>query len=321
MPEFVLTLENVVKRFGGFSAVDGLSFNVAPGEIFGFLGPNGAGKTTTLRMILDIIRPSSGRIEVLGSPSAIPVRRRIGYLPEERGLYRKMRAAETIAYFARLRGLSGKEAKARAYALLDEFGLGDFARARNEALSKGMAQKVQLLATIVHDPELLILDEPFSGLDPINQHTLEELIRDLKHRGRTIIFSTHVMQHAERLCDRFLILAKGKSRFEGNIAEARAAFPPRLILRTRDDVDKLRAAPGVRRISDLGEVAGDERDYEIVLAPGADPQAVLKAAFEAGLALSRFEHAGASLHDIFVALAGDERLAAGEEGPAAEEAA
>lgn len=321
MPEPVLTLEEVVKRFGGFAAVDGLSFKVARGEIFGFLGPNGAGKTTTLRMILDIIRPSSGRIEVLGSTSAIPVRRRIGYLPEERGLYRKMRAAETIAYFARLRGLSGKEAKARAFALLEEFGLGEFARARNEALSKGMAQKVQLLSTIAHDPEFLILDEPFSGLDPINQHTLEELLRDLKRRGKTIIFSTHVMQHAERLCDRFLILAKGKSRFEGTIAEARAAFPPRLILRTRDDAEKLRAAPGVRSIAGVGETAEGERDYEIVLAAGADPQAVLKTAFDAGLRLSRFEHAGASLHDIFVALAGEGARLASAESLAEEEAA
>ncbi|MEQ8179757.1 MAG: ATP-binding cassette domain-containing protein [Amphiplicatus sp.] len=321
MTEAVLSLENVVKKFGGFAAVDGLSFEVARGEIFGFLGPNGAGKTTTLRMILDIIQPTSGRISILGSPSAIPVRHRIGYLPEERGLYRKMRVAETIAYFAKLRGVSSGEAKRRAFDLLERFGLKDFARAKNEALSKGMAQKVQLLSTIAHDPEFLILDEPFSGLDPINQATLEDLIRNLKKEGRTIIFSTHVMQHAERLCDRFLILAKGRKRFEGDIVEARAAFPHRLVLRTPDSVEGLRAAPGVRKIVPLGESAETgEQDYEIFLASGADPQLVLKAAFEAGIRLSRFEHAGASLHDIFVALAGD---AAGHErgDAAAEEAA
>lgn len=305
MTDSVLTLDNVVKRFGGFPAVDGLSFSVARGEIFGFLGPNGAGKTTTLRMILDIIRPTSGRIVVLGSTSAIPVRRRIGYLPEERGLYRKMRAAETIAYFAKLRGVPGKQARERAYELLERFGLKEFAKTRNEALSKGMAQKLQLLSTIAHEPELLILDEPFSGLDPINQATLEDLIRELRNEGRTIIFSTHVMQHAERLCDRFLIIAKGKKRFEGDIGEARAVFPPRLILRTRDDIDGLRRAPGVKMIAAIGAVSDGERDYEVSLSPGADPQAVLKAAFDAGLRLSRFEHAGASLHDIFVALAGD----------------
>ncbi|GAB4517833.1 MAG: ABC transporter ATP-binding protein [Amphiplicatus sp.] len=310
MTETVLSLENVVKRYGGLAAVDGLSFDVARGEIFGFLGPNGAGKTTTLRMILGIIPPTAGRIAVLGSTSAIPVRHRLGYLPEERGLYRKMRAAETIAYFARLRGVPARAAKKKAYELLERFGLADFARAKNEALSKGMAQKVQLLATIAHEPELLILDEPFSGLDPINQTTLETLIRDLKREGRTIIFSTHVMQHAERLCDRFLIIARGRKRFEGDLAQARAAFPPRLLLRTRDPVDALADAPDVREIIALDETPEGEREYEIILERGADPQRVLKAAFDAGIRLSSFERAGASLHDIFVALAGEEAASA-----------
>lgn len=310
MTETVLSLENVVKRYGGLAAVDGLSFDVAHGEIFGFLGPNGAGKTTTLRMILGIIPPTTGRIAVLGSTSAIPVRHRLGYLPEERGLYRKMRAAETIAYFARLRGVPARAAKKKAHDLLERFGLADFAQARNEALSKGMAQKVQLLATIAHEPDLLILDEPFSGLDPINQATLETLIRDLKREGRTIIFSTHVMQHAERLCDRFLIIARGRKRFEGDLAQARAAFPPRLILRTRDPVDALAGAPGVREIVALDGTPDGEREFEIMLERGADPQLVLKAAFDAGIRLSSFERAGASLHDIFVALAGEEAAGA-----------
>lgn len=305
MTASALVLDDVVKRFGAFAAVDGLSFAVRKGEIFGFLGPNGAGKTTTLRMILEIASPTSGRIEVLGSASAIKVRHKIGYLPEERGLYRKMKAADTIAYFACLRGVPEKEAKTRALALLDRFGLGDFARAKNEALSKGMAQKVQLLATIAHDPELLILDEPFSGLDPINQSTLEDLIRELKAQGKTIIFSTHTMQHAERLCDRFLILAKGRKQFEGTLEEARRKFPPQLLIRTSDDPARLERAPGVAAITAR---AGDgaERDYAIELKAGADPSAVLSAAFEAGIRMTRFEHAGASLHDIFVALAGEE---------------
>lgn len=317
MPEPVLALENVVKRFGAFAAVDGLSFEVGAGEIFGFLGPNGAGKTTTLRMILDIIRPTSGRIVILGSETAIPVRRRIGYLPEERGLYRKMRAAETIAYFAALRGVPERIARRKAYELLERFGLAAFSRTKNEALSKGMAQKVQLLATIAHEPEFLILDEPFSGLDPINQHALEELIRDLKKNGRTIIFSTHVMQHAERLCDRFLIISGGKKRFEGDLAQARAVFPPRLLLRTADPVDALERAPGVVGVTAIGEAPDGEQDYEVALAPGADPQDVLRAAFGAGLRLSRFEHAGASLHEIFVAVVGE---GAGTAQPAKEAA-
>jgi ABC-2 type transport system ATP-binding protein len=299
-----LILENVVKRFGAFAAVDDLSFDVRKGEIFGFLGPNGAGKTTTLRMILDIIPPTSGRIEVLGSASAIPVRRRIGYLPEERGLYRKMRALDTIAYFASLRGVSRRDARARAAKLLDQFGLGEFARAKNESLSKGMAQKVQLLATIAHEPELLILDEPFTGLDPINQATLEALIGELRDQGRTIIFSTHTMQHAERLCDRFLIIAKGKERFVGTLEEARSSFPPLIIIRTRDAVAPLSRAPGVVKIEAAPARSGEDPAFAIELARGADPNTVLRAAFDAGMHLSRFENANASLHDIFVDIVG-----------------
>ncbi len=314
-----LVLENVVKRFGAFSAVDDLSFAVNKGEIFGFLGPNGAGKTTTLRMILDIIPPTSGKIEVLGSSSAIPVRRRIGYLPEERGLYRKMKAAETIAYFASLRGVPQKEARARALSLLEQFGLGDFARSKNESLSKGMAQKVQLLATIAHEPELLILDEPFTGLDPINQATLEKLIGDLRDQGRTIIFSTHTMQHAERLCDRFLILAKGMKRFVGTLEEARAKFPPRLVICTRDDVAPLSRAPGVVRIDPAPSRAADDPTYAVELARGVDANTVLRAAFDAGMHLSRFENTQASLHDIFVDLAGASEVASA--GSHSEEAA
>lgn len=298
-------LKNVTKRYGAFTAVDDLSFEVAKGEIYGFLGPNGAGKTTTLRMLLDIVQPSEGRIAVLGSASAIPVRRRIGYLPEERGLYRKMKAAESIAYFAQLRGLSARDAKAKAFALMEEFGLGKFARSKNEALSKGMAQKVQLLATIAHEPELLILDEPFSGLDPINQQTLEALIHDQQAAGRTIIFSTHVMQHAERLCDRFLILADGQKRFEGTLREAREGYGRRLHVRTDAAPAMLEAIPGV--VSLRVEEAGDgEATYEVELADDADPQVFLKRAVEAGVAITRFEQAGATLHEIFVALAGDE---------------
>lgn len=303
--ERVVELDRLTKSFGGFKAVDDLSFSVSKGEIFGFLGPNGAGKTTTLRMLLDIIPPTSGTISILGSGSAIPIRHKIGYLPEERGLYKKMKARDSIAYFARLRGVPARKAKAKAIELLDRFGLGEFSKTKCEALSKGMAQKVQLLSTIAHDPDLLILDEPFSGLDPINQHTLEELILELRREGKTIIFSTHVMQHAERLCDRFLILAGGKARFDGTLEQARKIFPPRLIVRTVDPIGLLKAVPGVVSVEAVGEPVGGEQDYEILLTRDADPQAVLRAAFDAGLRLSRFENANASLHDIFKAVAGD----------------
>lgn len=314
MTDLPVQLENVTKRYGAFTAVDDLSFSVKQGEIYGFLGPNGAGKTTTLRMLLDIVQPSEGRVSILGSNSAISVRRRIGYLPEERGLYRKMKAVDSIAYFARLRGLSGGKAKKRAYALLEEFGLGKFARSKCEALSKGMAQKVQLLATIAHEPELLILDEPFSGLDPINQQTLEQLIADQRAGGRTIIFSTHVMQHAERLCDRFLIIAKGQKRFEGTLAEARAGFGRHIHVRSSAPASAFERLPGVLSVR-LERSAGDEHEYDIELGENADPQDFLRQAMAAGLPMTRFEQAGATLHDIFVALAGDE-----EEAPPAQPA-
>jgi len=304
MAEPALILENVDKSFGVFKAVNDLTFSIARGEIFGFLGPNGAGKTTTLRMILDIFAPTAGRILVLGSPSAIPVRHRIGYLPEERGLYRKMRAAETIAYFASLRGLDRKTAKNKAHELLERFGLGEHARTKNEALSKGMAQKVQLLATIAHDPELLILDEPFSGLDPINQATLEALIAELRAQGKTIVFSTHTMQHAERLCDRFLIIANGTNRFLGTLGQARRNFPPRLLICTPDAITPLEKFTGVKAIIPTETHDDDARAYSVELAPGADPNDILRAAFDAGLRISRFENTVASLHDIFVAVAG-----------------
>lgn len=306
MTEKSVSLENVTKHYGAFTAVNDLSFDVARGEIFGFLGPNGAGKTTTLRMMLDIIQPTAGRISVLGSTSAIPVRRRIGYLPEERGLYRKMKAAESIAYFAQLRGLARGDAKARAMSLMKQFGLEKFAYSKNEALSKGMAQKVQLLSTIAHEPELLILDEPFSGLDPINQQTLEELIRAQRQAGRTIIFSTHVMQHAERLCDRFLILAEGRKRFEGTLTEARSTFAGRVHVRTGAGADALRALGRVAslRIEDVNGSRA-ETTYELTLEDGADPQDYLRRAIAAGIKLTRFEQAGATLHDIFMALAGN----------------
>ncbi len=321
MPEKAVSLDSVTKRYGAFTAVDNLSFDVAKGEIYGFLGPNGAGKTTTLRMMLDIIQPSAGAVTVLGSSSAIAVRRRIGYLPEERGLYRKMKAVDSIAYFSQLRGLPRAAAKARAYQLLEQFGLEKFAKSKNEALSKGMAQKVQLLATIAHEPELLILDEPFSGLDPINQQTLEDLIREQRRNGRTIIFSTHVMQHAERLCDRFLIIADGKKRFEGTLAQARENFARRIHVRTKTHAAALEKMPGVVALRvENNPSTGGESSFEIELANEADPQAFLKEAVNAGVELSRFEQAGANLHDIFVALAGD-AAAPSETSPPALEAA
>ena len=209
-----LKLEGVTKRYGAFTAVRDLSFEVKAGAILGFLGPNGAGKTTTLRMILGLIAPSAGKVAVLGESDGRAVRGRIGFLPEERGLYRRMTPVGAIAFLASLKGVPMREARRKARELLDANGLGEAANRQIRALSKGMAQKVQLLSAIAHDPELVILDEPFSGLDPVNQQALEEIIRGLARRGATVIFSTHVMQHAERLCDQVVLIAGGKKVFD-----------------------------------------------------------------------------------------------------------
>lgn len=305
----VLAVRGVTKTYGTFTAVSDLTFEVHPGEVFGFLGPNGAGKTTTLRMILDIIRPTSGTITVLGADSALKVRPRIGYLPEERGLYKKMTAARTIAYFGQLKGLGASEARKRAHALLERFGLKEFARSKVEALSKGMAQKVQLLCAIVHDPELVILDEPFSGLDPVNQQVLEDLIRELADDRRTILFSTHVMQHAERLCDRLLLVAGGRERFQGSLAQARSAIPRRVRIETPDPVEGLAGLPAV---SDIHAIAPEPNEapgaprYDVVIHQGADPQTILKSCFDWGIVLRQFDQSEPSLHEVFVELVGDD---------------
>ena len=219
----VLEFSHVVKRFGDFTAVDDLSFAVDKGRVFGFLGRNGAGKTTSMRMVLDIIRPTSGAISVFGEAPGGPVRSRIGFLPEERGLYRRMTVVEIIAYFGELKGMTRADATwPRPNVLAEQLDLAEWGAKPIDTLSKGMAQKVQLACAIVNDPELVILDEPFSGLDPVSQGDLEATIQDLAAKGATVIFSTHVMQHAERLCDTLLLVSKGRKVFEGDQAQARA---------------------------------------------------------------------------------------------------
>jgi ABC-2 type transport system ATP-binding protein len=310
----VLELADVSKFFGSFKAVDAISLKIPAGSIYGFLGPNGAGKTTTIRMILDILRPSSGTIRILGAPSALQVRNRVGYLPEEKGLYKKMKTWAIVAYFASLKGLSRSQARRRAFELLERYGLGDFARARTDALSKGMGQKVQMIASIAHDPELVILDEPFSGLDPVNQQVMEDIIRDMARRGRTVLFSTHVMQHAERLCDRILLIAKGRKIFDGTVAEARCTLPRRVRLATAEDVTRLRELPGVVSLKPVPEPVavpsgtphGDLRRWDLEIRESTDPQGILQTCFAQGIRLASFELAESTLHDVFVHLVGPE---------------
>ena len=305
-----LELQNVSKFYGDFKAVDDVSFSLEPGRIYGFLGPNGAGKTTTIRMILDIVRPSSGSISVLGASSALKVRDQLGYLPEEKGLYKKMKAWSVIAYFATLKGMSRSAAKRRAYELLERYGLKDFAEKKTDALSKGMGQKVQVLASIAHDPQLVILDEPFSGLDPVNQQVMEEIIRDMANRGRTVLFSTHVMQHAERLCERILLLARGQKIFDGTIHEAKRTIPRRVEIETLNgaDLEQLKSLTEVVSITRLPPRATEENSgfWEIQVRDNADPSAILRACFERGIQLRGFQQTDPTLHEVFVRLVGPE---------------
>lgn len=302
-----LSLEGVVKRYGRFEAVKDLSFEVERGSICGFLGPNGAGKTSTLRMILGLTDPTAGKIKVLGAPSGAQVRDRIGFLPEERGLYRKMTPVDAIAYFAALKGLSLGEGRRRARKLLEEQGLGEAMKKPMKDLSKGMAQKVQLIASIAHEPELVILDEPFSGLDPVNQQGLEAMIRGLADRGATVLFSTHVMQHAERLCKKVVLLARGRKVFEGSVDAARSEAPRALEIEGHISAEEAAALPGVSGVESVA-VEGEAGVYahRAALARGAEPQAALKAAFARGLDVRRFEMKEPSLHDAFIVLTGGE---------------
>jgi ABC-2 type transport system ATP-binding protein len=300
----VLSLRGVTKRFGEFVAVDDLSFSVADGQVVGFLGANGAGKTTTLRMILDILRPTSGDIEVLGGPPGRDKASDIGFLPEERGLYRGMTVLETVVYFGRLKGQSRAQARNAAHPLIDRFGLVPFANRAVERLSKGMAQKVQLAAALVNSPKLLLLDEPFSGLDPVNQSVLEQEILDAARRGANVLFSTHVMEHAERLCTRLVMLARGRKVFDGDQEQARAMLPGRVRLRAKTDPSGL---PGVARAVELPSTGDGWTDWQILLSPGTEPGDLLQACTEKGFALRDFEAHSATLHDVFLHLAGEQK--------------
>ena len=299
---------DLVKDFGETRAVDGVNLAVPTGSIYGLLGPNGAGKTTTLRMLLGIIDPSSGSRRVLGHDRPIEAAPQIGYLPEERGLYPSMTAREAIAFMGALRGLPLNEGRRRADVLLGEHGLGEWAKKPIRTLSKGMAQTVQLLGTIIHKPRLVVLDEPFSGLDAINQARLEELIRREARAGVTIIFSTHVIAHAERLCERVAIVAKGKVAFDGRVDEARARLRPIVRLRTRADDGPWRAAIPANARREAGE-------YVFAL-PEGGPEPLLKALIDgnAGIETLAIERPG--LHDAFVSIAGDAAAAEmGQEKP------
>ena len=295
----------LVKRFDGFTAVDGVDLAVPEGAIYGILGPNGAGKTTTLRMLLGIIEPDEGVRRVLGHERPHEIAREIGYLPEERGLYPAMKAYEAIAFLGALRGLPLAEGRRRGKALLEEHGLGYAIDRQIRQLSKGMAQQVQLLGTLVHQPRLVIFDEPFSGLDALNQGKLEKMIRGLAAQGTTVIFSTHVIAHAERLCDEVAIIAGGRVPFAGPVDVARDRIPAQVRLETRAPDGVWRAAlPDARHEGAFWHFPLPETGIEPLL------RALIEG--EAGILSLSIERAG--LHDAFVAIAGEAAARALEEG-------
>jgi len=297
-----LELRNLRKTFDGAKAVDDVSLSVPAGTTFGLLGPNGAGKTTTIRMLMDIIGPDEGEVEVFGHPRTRADLDRIGYLPEERGLYRKMTVREQLIYLGQLHGVPKKALGARADDWLERLGLANRAKSKVEELSKGMQQKIQLAGTLIHEPELLVLDEPFSGLDPINQGLFKDLLAAHKAAGKTLLFSTHVMEQAEKLCDHIALIAGGRVVLAGELAaikRARGADRYRLV--ADGDLERLPAVPGV------AAVAARNGSVEVTASPGVDGAALLRE-LVSFLSVREFRSAEPTLEEIFVEVVGDAQL-------------
>jgi ABC-2 type transport system ATP-binding protein len=311
-----LELNGVCKTFGQVRAVDNLGAKIPAGSIYGFLGPNGAGKTTTLRMIMNIIRPDTGSISVFGNNLTEQAKSHIGYMPEERGLYRKMTVRGILAFFGALKGLSSSELGRVVPAWLERIELSDRANKKVEDLSRGMHQKLQFAATVINEPDLLILDEPFSGLDPLNLDLLKDIILEMKGKGKTIIFSTHDMHGAETLCDYILLINKGKIILDGKLGDIRSQRASNAVI---VEVDGDPASPAQHPLRERGfaeantsflktlpmvtKVAQQKDAMEITLAKGADPQELLKA-IVGRLRVRKFEVKMPSLHEIFVTLVG-----------------
>jgi ABC-2 type transport system ATP-binding protein len=307
-----LVVSGVAKQFGNHRAVEDMSFSVPRGCVYGVLGPNGAGKTTMLRMINDIIAPDAGSIEILDGLRPGPAAAgQIGYLPEERGLYPRMRVIEMIEFMGELRGLSRPEARRRAGAWLDRLGLAQWGKNRVQDLSKGMQQKVQFATALIHEPALVILDEPWSGLDPINAEVLREVVDEIRASGRTVLFSTHLMEQAEKVCDAVCIIARGRKVLDGRLLELKRSWAAdgRISLGFADDAARAKAdavlADAALVEGRLPPRAGDVADCEVRLAPGAAPARLLAALVGADVALRRFEVVVPTLHQIFVERVGD----------------
>ena len=299
MPQLVV--EDVVKAYDGKVAVDRASFEVNGGEVFGLLGPNGAGKSTLIRMAMDILRPDSGRILVNGRPSIDADHDRVGYLPEERGLYRKQKVIDVLDYFGRLKGMKGANVKAKALAALDRVGLAEWARKRVDALSKGMQQKVQIVATLLHDPEVVILDEPFAGLDPVNARMVKDIIRSLRGEGRLVVLSTHQMDQVEELCDRIVMIDRGRRVLYGTVREIKKRYTEELRNATgRGNVVLVDGEGEFAKLEGVLGATGAGGATKLTLAPELRPERFLERALAAGLTISRFEAAPTPLEEIFV---------------------
>jgi len=292
--DYALVLEGISKAFAGHVAVKELSLRVPRNSIFGLLGPNGAGKTTTLRMVMDILGPDAGTIEILGAPADHAARDRIGYMPEERGLYPRMVLEEQLVFMAAIKGVPQAEATKRLQPWLERLSLADWRRRKTNELSKGMQQKAQFIATVLHEPDVLIVDEPMSGLDPVGTDVMREALIDMRRAGTTIVLSSHQMETVERLCDRVALIDGGVKVLDGAVSEVKARHGKNTVaLAFEGDGSFIEGLPGVARVTDHGQY------FEVRLEDGADPQPLLKAASER-LRLRRFEIVEPSLHDIFV---------------------
>ena len=290
-----LVLERVTKRYGEFNAVNDLSLKERAGRVFGLIGPNGAGKTTTIRMIVNIIVPDTGRIELFGKQMTTELQDHIGYLPEERGLYRKMKVGEQLRFFAELKGLKVREADQRIDNWLRKLQLSDWKEKRAKDLSKGMQQKIQFITAVIHNPDLLILDEPFSGLDPVSVDLMKETILEQKASGKTIILSTHQMEIAEKLCDDVCMLNRAHKVLDGRLREIKKSFSRNAVaLQFQGSKDLLNDPELVANIHQNGD------DIEVLLVPGGNPQTLLRRLIDSNVVVTRFELVEPSLHDIFI---------------------
>jgi ABC-2 type transport system ATP-binding protein len=292
-------LSGLSKSFNGKAAVRNLDLTIPRGSTYGLLGPNGAGKTTAIRMMLRVLDPDTGSVTVLGSPLTQDSLKHFGYLPEERGIYRQMRVRRLLQFFAELKGMHKRESTPRIMTWLERFDLADRANAKVQELSKGNQQKIQFIASILHEPEIMVMDEPFSGLDPLNQQLLKEIIVDLKRAGKTIIFSTHIIEHAERICDHVCIIADGDKVADGSMAQVKRIHGDHYVAITfdpwtREASNALREGPGIAQVRENGPTA------EVTMRPGSDPQELLRHLVQAQVRVKRFDYGEPSLEQVFL---------------------